>query len=305
MKWLLLSTLVLLPACSSTPTQQKETSKKLGALTVTYDDARIGTYISSWPGFRTSSYWIEGPDGLVLIDSQFLLSAAEAMIDSAEKLTGKKAVLAIILHPNPDKFNGTSVFQKRGIKVVTSQQVLGHIPAVHELRTGWFYERFKPDYPAEQPKPEAFGDKTQEIQAAGLTLKAHVIGAGCSESHVVVEYDKHLFVGDLVTQGFHSWLELGMIEEWLKRLDEIDAMKGKFVHTGRGGSGDTDLIARERQYLKTVLAVFKKHRPSKKKTLTEATSRQILNEILTKYPSYDYPLFIENGIEATWQKLSK
>lgn len=37
-----------------------------------YGDPRVGTYISSTWGFSTASYWIEGPTGLVLIDTQFL-----------------------------------------------------------------------------------------------------------------------------------------------------------------------------------------------------------------------------------------
>src|SRR4051794_19263888 len=87
-------------------------------------DNRIGTYVSSEKGFETSSYWIEGPTGLIFIDTQFLLSAGEEALNWAEKVTGKKAQLAIVLHPNPDKFNGTSSYQKRGIRVVTSEQVL-------------------------------------------------------------------------------------------------------------------------------------------------------------------------------------
>src|SRR3954454_20682508 len=70
-------------------------------------DPRVGTYVSSPWGFSTSSYWIEGPTGLVVIDTQFLPSAAEEMLAWAEQTTGKKVVLAIVLHPNPDKFNGT------------------------------------------------------------------------------------------------------------------------------------------------------------------------------------------------------
>jgi glyoxylase-like metal-dependent hydrolase (beta-lactamase superfamily II) len=265
-------------------------------------DGRVGSYTSSWKGFRTTSYWIEGPEGLILIDAQFLLSAAEEMVNLAEKITGKKAVLAIVLHPNPDKFNGTALFQKRGIKVVTSDQVRALIPSVHKLRMGWFYDKFKPDYPAEEPKLDTFGPQTTELSAAGLKVKAHVLGAGCSEAHVVVEYDKHLFVGDLVTQGFHSWLELGMLKPWIQRMDELEALKPKYVHMGRGGSGDIDSIRREQQYLKTVLEIVQKERPRRGQALSEATSKKLMREITARYPSYEYPNFVSNGLEEVWKK---
>jgi glyoxylase-like metal-dependent hydrolase (beta-lactamase superfamily II) len=77
------------------------------ALTVARDDPAVGTYVSKPWGFNTSSYWIEGPKGLVVIDTQFLPSAAAEAVHWAEKLTSKKATHALVLHANPDKFNGT------------------------------------------------------------------------------------------------------------------------------------------------------------------------------------------------------
>ena len=268
-------------------------------------DSKVGSYTSSLEGFNTVSYWIEGPTGLIVIDTQFLPSAAEQLIDWAEKTTGKKIVLAIALHPNPDKFNGTAVFQKHGIRVVTSEQVLKLIPAVHKLRKSWFYDRFKPDYPADEPKPESFGNKTTELQAGGIIVKAHVLGPGCSAAHVVVEYGKHVFVGDLVTQGFHSWLELGLLKEWLNRLNEIRDIEPTFVHTGRGGSGYDDLLDREEKYLSTVIRIVKSHQPKKGMALSEKTSKKIFDEIIAAYPSYDNARFVENGLEAVWAKLAQ
>jgi glyoxylase-like metal-dependent hydrolase (beta-lactamase superfamily II) len=203
-----------------------------------YGDSRVGTYVSSTWGFSTTSYWIEGPRGLVLIDTQFLPSATAEALAWAEQATGKKVVLAVVLHANPDKFNGTAVLKKRGIRVVTSAQVRALIPAVHEKRKKAFFERYQPDYPAEVTLPDSFGDKTTELEAAGTRIKLHVPGPGCSEAHVAVEWEKHLFVGDLVASGAHSWLEIGKTDEWLKRLEELSALQPDFVHPGRGPSGD-------------------------------------------------------------------
>lgn len=292
---------LIFTGCSSTEVRRIPENADV---TLSGGDGKVGTYISSWKGFRTSSYWIEGPTGLVLIDAQFLPSAAEEMVEWAEKITGKKVVLAIVLHSNPDKFNGTATFQKRGIKVITSAQVLNEIPAVHELRTGWFYEKFKPDYPVETPTPESFGNSTREISAAGLNLKLHVLGPGCSKAHVVVQHEDHVFVGDLVTIGFHSWLELGFLNEWLKRLDEITGLSPKFVHTGRGGTGDGDSLVREMEYLKTVKALVKKHRAASGKKFTETVSKKITSEMMSRYPSYEYPKFVANGLKATWENFN-
>lgn len=258
------------------------------------DDPRIGVYTSIPWGFSTASYWIEGPEGLIFIDTQFLLSAAKESIEKAEAMTGKKVVLAIVLHPNPDKFNGTSVFQERGIRVVTSAQVLAHIPAVHAQRKDSFYDRYKPDYPEDAAKPESFGDTLQELSGGGVKVKTHVLGIGCSATHVVVEFEGHVFAGDLVGNGTHAWLEIGEIEQWLTRLSEIAAMKPRFVHPGRGASKGPDLLEWQAEYLRRVLAEVAKENP--KLPVAQDAVDRVKDRIMKAYPGLENEFFLNVGL---------
>jgi glyoxylase-like metal-dependent hydrolase (beta-lactamase superfamily II) len=275
-------------------------------LTIRHGDGRVGAYISKPRGFETATYWIEGPTGLILIDTQFLLSAAEEAIDWAEKTTGKKAVLAIVLHANPDKFNGTEVFKKHGIRVVTSEPVRALIPAVHELRHRWFYDRFQPDYPDQATLPDSFGRETTELTAGGVTVKAHVMGAGCSEAHVVVQFEDHLFVGDLVSNHNHSWLEIGKTDEWRKRIGELKALQPEYVHPGRGPAGGAELLDRQEAYLKNVWELVAAEGPTlpiddrAEKAFEKIRAR--LNEL---FPGYDYERFVEIGLPAVWERQAR
>jgi glyoxylase-like metal-dependent hydrolase (beta-lactamase superfamily II) len=275
-------------------------------ITVARGDGWLGTYVASWKGFRTNSYWIEGPGGLVLVDTQFLPSAGVEAVELAEKLTGKKVVAAIVLHPNPDKFNGTTALQQRGIQVLTSDQVLARIPAVHELRHGWFYDRFKPDYPNEAPRPASFGAATTELDLAGIKIKAHVLGPGCSEAHVVLEYEKHVFVGDLVAGMGHAWLELGQLDEWLARLAEIQALAPEQVHPGRGPSGGPDLLARQKAYLERVIALVAQEnpRPDLPEAEKEAALGRVKERLFAEYARYPFERFVEIGLPAVWDRLA-
>lgn len=269
--------------------------------TFTRGPGGVDTYVSIPWGFSTRSYVLEGPGGLVAIDTQFLPSAAEEMIQLAEAATHEKFVLAIVLHANPDKFNGTATFQKHGVRVVTSAQVKALLPAIHEKRMRAFYERYQPDYPREVAEPDVFGDKTTELSAAGLTLKLHVMGAGCSEAHVVVENDGGLFVGDLVASQSHSWLEIGKTDEWLKRIAELEQRHATRVYPGRGPAGDaTKLLEDEKTYLKKAILLVAAEKPTMP-VRPDAIAR-VEQGMIAAYPTHDFPVFLKIGLPAEWER---
>ncbi len=259
----------------------------------------VGRFESAPWGFSTASYYIEGDDGVVLIDAQFLPSAAEKAVAVAEQKTGKRVTHAIVLHANPDKFNGTKVLQDRGIRVLTSTQVAAAIPAVHTKRKRWFAKRYAPDYPAETPAPAVFGPDTRTLEVHGLSLRLHVLGRGTSEAHVVVEHDGHVFVGDLVAAGSHSWLELGDLGAWRARLDEIEALGPRTVHPGRGPSGPApDLFEAQRAYLDRVEREVKAARAA---GLARAAGiERVRAALVAAYPAHRFGAFLRVGLPAVW-----
>lgn len=289
-----------LTGCGSAPAPTASPTPLAGSLTVS-PDPRVGVYVSSPHGFSTSSYWIEGPDGLIVVDTQFLPSAAGEMMTAVEAKTGKPVKLAIVLHPNPDKFNGVATFQARGVEVVTSAQVLAHIPAVHTQRHARFYDDHKPDYPNQAPAPKSFGPKTTTLKAGGIEVTAHVLdGPGCSPDHVVVEFDGHLFVGDLVGNKHHAWLEIGQAPAWITLLKGLAAKQPTWVHPGRGASGPGTLLATQIEYLQFVIDRMTAQRaaqPTGRKAI-EAT----IADIKAKYAGYGSPFFLEIGVPAEWRR---
>jgi glyoxylase-like metal-dependent hydrolase (beta-lactamase superfamily II) len=286
------------PSISSAP--RPEATVNEPARGTMHVEGGVGTYVSTPWSFSTSSYVLEGPDGLVAIDTQFLPSAAEDMIARAEALTKKKVVLAIVLHANPDKFNGTATFQKRGVRVVTSAQVKALLPEVHDKRLRAFYDRYAPDYPRELPAPDVFGDKTTDLSVAGLTLRLHVMGPGCSEAHVVVQHERALFVGDLVASENHSWLELGKTDAWQKRIEELRRIKPATVYPGRGPAGDASLLDAQERYLKRVISLVAAERPTM--PVREDAIERIEKAVIEAYPDHGFPVFLKIGLPAEWER---
>jgi hypothetical protein len=139
---------------------------------------------------------------------------------------------------------------------------------------------------------------------SGVPLKLHVLGPGCSAAHVVAQVQtgqgSAVFVGDLVNPDNHAWLELGCIDDWLQRLDEIRAMNPVRVYPGRGQAGGPELLTRQAEYLRFVQKLVQAEKPSGE--LGWFTKQKLQRQIEGQYPSFSYPIFMRDGLAAVWRE---
>ena len=271
------------------------------------DARKVGRFTSEKRAYSTNNFWVEGVDACVMFDTQFLPSDAMKSADAAQKATGKAVKTAVVLHPNPDKFNGTTLLQSRGVQVLTSAQVAATIPAVHDIRLGWFYKDYQPDYPKEAPQPSVFGNSTQTLKLHGLDVTLHVLGgAGCSAAHVCAQVGDALFVGDLLTNRGHAWMELALFDEWQARLDEVRRLSQsggvRRIFVGRGEPGGVELIAQTQFYLQKVKGIVQAEKP--KGELGFLKRRSLKGAITDAFPGYEWDGFVHESLPEIWKKLA-
>ena len=98
---------------SAAAAQKSLSNVKLGnavaGAQVSSSNISVSRYTSPANSFSTNSYWIEAAQSTLLIDVQFLPAEAIEAQQMAERASLLKFKHALILHPNPDKFNGTHV----------------------------------------------------------------------------------------------------------------------------------------------------------------------------------------------------
>ncbi len=287
--WLLPFLLVFLSACAPIDSSHSE--------------YRIGQYSAPVKAYSSNSFWIEGPQGVVLIGTQFLPSAAIAALEAAESATGKKVLLAIVLQATPDQFNGVQALTSRGIKVVSASQVVAQISAAHHRTWGVFYPRRKPDYPDALVLPETVWDQTVKFEAAGLTFTAHVFDDASNRSQLVIELDKHLFVGNLVVNQAHIWPP-GMTEQDLARLDKLRLLAVRMIYPGRGRAAPADvLLNQQMRYLLFVQqAVADSHSGG---VMTDQDKQAIIARIESQYPDYAFQRFLRYVVPTEWERQLK
>ncbi len=65
----------------------------------------VHRYFSRPEAFYVNSWIIEFNQGLVIIDSQFLISEAKGLVNKIREI-GKPPIALLITHPHPDHYNG-------------------------------------------------------------------------------------------------------------------------------------------------------------------------------------------------------
>lgn len=294
---------LLLLACHGLPQRQahsrpSESGQRFSNSLEEQGDPRVGGFTSSQWSFHTASYWIEGPDGLLLIDSQFVPSALIKELNFAQRVSGKPARLAVLLEASPDRANGTGYLQSIGLPVLSSPEIRAAIPAVHQRWLPLFKDRYEPSwYPRTPALPDALTEETLRI--AGLEVRVRRLGPGSAATHLVLEWEGHLFVGNLVTRGAHSWFEGGDLEGWLTRLEELRALRPRWIHPGRGMPGGPELLDAQAEFLREVKAAIASENPSG--SSSPAALERIRQRLEARFPRA-YPELLTPLLRQEWAR---
>ncbi len=266
----LLSTAILSSAfsiaCVSNPTTQESENV-----------ARIIEYTSPAEGFHTKTYFYEGQEEVVAFDAQFTEKFAQEAIDYLRQFTLKPITWLVITHPNPDKFNGASVFQNQGAKVVASRATKESIPGVHAYKKYFFVEMAKmfteESYPQEAVVDESFETSLSLGLKGGKTIELmeyNKEGVSSNQTVALLPDQKALVVGDLVHHKAHSWLEGGIqnskaspnLDSWIEVLEKIksDFDSNLDVLGGRGKVTKLETAIQEQiQYLEVADEIVREY----------------------------------------------
>jgi glyoxylase-like metal-dependent hydrolase (beta-lactamase superfamily II) len=226
---------------------------------------KLHVFTSSPAGFNTHSVWYDDGKEVTVIDAQFTPSVAQELVSEIKKQTQSPITRVIVTHPNPDKFNGLSVFHALGAKSYGSTATAAAMPAVDAYKRYFWVKIAKAFTDENYPKMEALQntfDKQQVVRLkSGETLTMIELALpGVASNQTVVRIDKtsDLVVGDLVHNRHHAWLEGGIqgdkamftLAGWKADLAELPKLGVGKVYGGRGQFvGVKQAVAEQTAYL--------------------------------------------------------
>ena len=168
----------------------------------------------------------------------------------------------VLTHPNPDKFNGVSVFQALGAKVIASKATKDAIPGVYAYKKYFFTQVAKSfteaNYPAQASVDISFTGKYNLKLEGGVNVQLRELskpGVSSTQTIASIPALKAVIVGDLVHYKAHAWLEGGLqngkpvptIAGWIGDLEELKALfkthADEVVYGGRGSEANLVIAA--------------------------------------------------------------
>lgn len=215
----------------------------------------ISVYTSSEAAFFVNSFIIETENGVIVVDTQFLVSTAQELKQKIA-VTSKPLLAVIITHPHPDHFNGTIVLSEGtdDLPIYATQATFDGIRATEAEKRAFWKQKYGDDYPNETAIPNRILQPKDELTIDGVRFIVDELGAGESLTNTVLYLpdEKVLLASDLVYERAHPWLAEGRSKAWLKHLAYLktEYRETETVYAGHGGKTSLAAFDEQATYIK-------------------------------------------------------
>jgi glyoxylase-like metal-dependent hydrolase (beta-lactamase superfamily II) len=267
---------------------------------------QLSVYSSSEPAFFVNSFIIETQTGVIVIDTQFLVSEARKLKQEVESL-GKPLLGVIVTHPHPDHFNGVGILcENLEIPIYATQSTFDNIKAIEAGKREFWKQTYGDDYPDSTTLPNRIVRSKEELVIDGVSLVIDDLGAGESSDITVIYLpsEKALIASDLLYNKVHPWLAESRSKAWVSQIEYVKStyFEAEVVYAGHGSKGSLDALNGQIEYIQFFQELVSKYlQPNKE--LDDAAKAKIKQTMQTHYPDYPLEFLIEMNADGVAKEL--
>lgn len=268
---------------------------------------QLSVYSSPEPAFFVNSFIIETENGVIVIDTQFLVSQALKLQAEVKKLD--KPILAIIItHPHPDHFNGTSILcESLDIPIYSTQATLEEIKAIEAPKREFWKQSYGDDYPDSTRLPNRVIKSKEALVIDGMKLLVDDLGAGESSDITVIYLpdEKILIASDLLYHKAHPWLAESRSQAWIEQIEYVKTTyaDAEIVYAGHGPEGTLAALDQQLEYIQFFQELVSNHL-TPDGVLADKAREQIKQAVQTQYPGYPLEFLIEMNVDGIVKELA-
>jgi len=259
--------------------------------------------------FLTNAFIIETSNALVIVDTMMVNSDALLLRQHLNNIN-KPLIAVIITHGHPDHYNGidTIISGFNNVPIISTEGVRNCIQNTVDSKEVKWKPYFGQDWPEHKTLPNRFIQNGEVISLDGLSYRFNDLGAAESNSDLLFtlgETQSVVFVGDLVFNKIHGFMNDGNSKQWLIVLHQLltDVVAVDQVFTGHGKPGNAcKLIKEQIEYINHYRSNLCKLMSNRQ--LLDDEQKQLFEQlIIEKYPKYQLTSFIKAGIAGVTQEL--
>jgi glyoxylase-like metal-dependent hydrolase (beta-lactamase superfamily II) len=284
---------------------------KLNDSSYPYDDEGyvIHMLTSNERTFFTNAYIIETKNALVVVDTMMINSDALLLRQYMDNIN-KPLIAVIITHGHPDHYNGTETIIAgfNEIPVISTKGIKDCIVDTLDSKEIKWKPYFGQDWPENKILPNQIVKDREVINLDGLDYSFRDLGAAESSRDLFFTVGNNravVFVGDVVFNNMHGFMNDGNSALWLKVLQQLSTELAdvKQLFTGHGMPGNTcQLVEAQIEYIRHYRATL--GTMINDKQLLSNTQKQSFEQLMVaNYPQYQLTSFIKAGIEAVAREL--
>ena len=273
------------------------------------EDYVIHMLTSNERSFFTNAYIIETKNALVAVDTMMINADAILLRQHIDSIN-KPLIAVIITHGHPDHYNGTDIIITgfNDIPIISTKGARDCINDTADSKELKWKPYFGQDWPEHIILPSQLVSDGEIVSLDGLDYTFSDLHAAESSSDLCFtlgENQSAVFVGDVVFNNMHGFMNDGNSAQWLLVLQQLlsELVDVKQLFTGHGEPGNTvQLVQAQIEYIghyRRNLGSIMSDTP----LLSDTQKQSFEHLMIESYPEYQLSSFIKAGIEAVAQEL--